>query len=433
MNYFYSPLAIVVFVIFVAIVIGLSFYFGRRTRTESGYYAAGGQIHWFVNGIAFAGDYLSAASFLGICGMIAMFGYDGFLYSIGYLAGWIVALFVVAEPIKRLGKYTFSDALDAKFGSRSIRLAAAISTLVVSVFYLIPQMVGAGSLVTPLLGLSHTVGVVMVGAIVIIIVATAGMASTTYVQFIKGGLIIIFSSVLVILVLARGISVSPNNGSGQPFPTFETISATIAANGSLKLSDPAYVAPENWPDDPYGKAGFVKLVKDGKESVWQVVKGDEGNATLKQTLTTVALPDGTMLYNGGKANEGLFPLVGHMEKIIKDGQTVEQTGPVGPLQFLSIIRESTVVLWGSRIIDDGGNRVTVYFQKPTPGEKIMKPGLRFKLEGATPLERLDFISLMLALFAGTAALPHILIRYYTVPSPAAARPPAAAGPCPRRS
>ncbi len=91
--------------------------------------------------------------------MIAMFGYDGFLYSIGYLAGWIVALFVVAEPIKRLGKYTFSDALDAKFNSKAVRLMAAISTLVVSIFYLIPQMVGAGTLVTPLLGLSYTAGV----------------------------------------------------------------------------------------------------------------------------------------------------------------------------------------------------------------------------------------------------------------------------------
>jgi cation/acetate symporter len=125
-------MAIAVFVFFVGLVLGLSFYLGRRARSASGYYAAGGQIHWGVNGIAFAGDYLSAASFLGICGMIAVAGYDGFLYSIGYLAGWIVALFIVAEPMKRLGKYTFTDALDAKFNSRGIKLAAAISTLIVS-------------------------------------------------------------------------------------------------------------------------------------------------------------------------------------------------------------------------------------------------------------------------------------------------------------
>src|SRR5947207_1678304 len=114
-----SLMAVLIFLFFAALVLGISFYLGRRARSVSGYFAAGGSIHWAVNGIAFAGDYLSAASFLGICGMIAFFGYDGFLYSIGYLAGWIVALFLVAEPIKRLGRYTFADALDSQFNSRA--------------------------------------------------------------------------------------------------------------------------------------------------------------------------------------------------------------------------------------------------------------------------------------------------------------------------
>ena len=146
MIYSTSPGAIAIFALFVLSVLALSLFLGKRARSVSGYFAAHGQIPWAVNGIAFAGDYLSAASFLGICGLIAFYGYDGFLYSIGYLAGWIVALFVIAEPIKRLGKYTFADALDARFNSRGIKLTAAISTLVVSVFYLIPQMVGAGAL-----------------------------------------------------------------------------------------------------------------------------------------------------------------------------------------------------------------------------------------------------------------------------------------------
>src|SRR3982751_23370 len=160
MVYSFSWSAFSVFAFFVAVVLGLSFFLGRKAKSAKGYYAAHGQIHWFVNGVAFAGDYLSAASFLGICGIIAFYGYDGFLYSIGYLAGWVVALFVVAEPLKRLGKFTFADALDKRFNSRGIKLAAAISTLVVSIVYLIPQMVGAGTLVKPLLGMSHQVGVI---------------------------------------------------------------------------------------------------------------------------------------------------------------------------------------------------------------------------------------------------------------------------------
>src|SRR3989440_10315068 len=163
MNYTPSTIAVVIFSMLVGSVLALSFYLGRKAKSAKGFYAAHGQIHWFVNGIAFAGDYLSAASFLGICGVIAFFGHDGFLYSIGYLAGWVVALFVVAEPLKRMGKFTFADALDSKFNSRGIKLTAAISTLVVSTFYLIPQMVGAGALVQPLLSFPHEVGVGIVG------------------------------------------------------------------------------------------------------------------------------------------------------------------------------------------------------------------------------------------------------------------------------
>src|SRR3989339_774255 len=240
MIYDVSIWAIVIFMLFVATVLGLSFYFAGKAKSASGYYAAGGSIHWGVNGIAFAGDYLSAASFLGICGMIATAGYDGFLYSIGYLAGWMVALFVVAEPMKRLGKYTFTDALDSKFNSRGIKLTAAISTLVVSVFYLIPQMVGAGVLVEPLLGIPHYAGVIMVGAIVITIVATAGMTSTTYVQFIKGGMLVVFSLVVCIAVLYRGLSTTPDQGGRVPFYAYKTLNAS-EVKGELVIKDTAYV------------------------------------------------------------------------------------------------------------------------------------------------------------------------------------------------
>jgi cation/acetate symporter len=210
MIYQASYTAIIIFVVFVLAVIWLSMFLAKKSQTSKGYYTAGGTIHWAVNGVAFAGDYLSAASFLGICGMIAFFGYDGFLYSIGYLAGWVVALFVVAEPLKKYGKYTLTDALNYKFGSKAIQFTAALSTLIVSLCYLIPQMVGAGVLVTPLLGFPHYIGVMMVGAIVIFIVATAGMTSTTYVQFIKGGLLIIVSTILTIYILNNGLSLKPS-------------------------------------------------------------------------------------------------------------------------------------------------------------------------------------------------------------------------------
>src|SRR4051794_36475429 len=137
-----SVLAIAIFSFFVGAVLFLSFYLGSKAKSAKGYYAAHGQVGWFVNGIAFAGDSLSAASFLGICGMIAFYGYDGFLYSIGYLAGWVVALFVIAEPIKRLGKFTFADALNAKFSSRCIQIPASLRTPVVTIFSLILRLRG---------------------------------------------------------------------------------------------------------------------------------------------------------------------------------------------------------------------------------------------------------------------------------------------------
>lgn len=354
-----SPMAVAVFAAFVLFTLGLSFYFSARSRSAQGYFAAGGSIPWFVNGVAFAGDYLSAASFLGICGMIAFYGYDGFLYSIGYLAGWIVALFVIAEPLKRLGRYTFADALDSKFNSRAIKLTAAISTLVVSIFYLIPQMVGAGVLIQPLLGFPHWVGVVMVGAVVMLIVVTAGMVSTTYVQFLKGSLLVLFSTILTAMILNRGL----------------TVETSEAAN-----------APQ-----------VLTVTADGKKLI-----------------------DGVPLGTGeGEAN--LRP-VGHISQL-PDGKTT--TGPLGPLEFFSVLQQSEIVLWGSKKekLPDGGESIT-FFPKPTPGSEVLRPGNlpAFQgLRGDAILPKIDFLSLMLALFCGTASLPHILIRYYTVKDQASAR------------
>ncbi len=366
MIYDASPVAVGVFLLFVVITLALSFYFARKTKSAAGYFAAGGEIPWFVNGVAFAGDYLSAASFLGICGMIAFYGYDGFLYSIGYLAGWVVALLVIAEPLKRMGRFTFADALDSRFHSRGIKLSAAISTLVVSIFYLIPQMVGAGALIKPLLGFPHYAGVLLVGVVVVLIVVTAGMVSTTYVQFMKGSLLLIFTAVLVVMILYRGLHVdeSPRASNEQ--------TVTITASGE-------------------------KLVN--------------------------GLPQGT-----GEGQTDLRP-VGHVSRLPDD---MKETGPLGPIEFLSVLQKSEVVLWSSKTEhNEDGSSTTTYTPVPTSGADVLQPGTHPKSKFAglrsdqsiskINWSKINFLSLMLALFCGTASLPHILIRYYTVKDQASAR------------
>lgn len=415
MIYEISYPALFFFVFFVGFVLWLSFYFARKTKSASSYYAAGGQIHWAVNGVAFAGDYLSAASFLGICGMIATVGFDGFLYSIGFLAGWIVALFLIAEPLKRLGKYTFTDALNSTFKSRAITLTAAVSTLTVSMFYLIPQMVGAGDLVTPLLGLPHWVGVVLVGAVVIVIVASAGMTSTTYVQFLKGGLLIVLSTILTIYILKNGFTLTPNH-EGQPYHKFMSLTPDVQDGKVVKAEDWQVVAQQEVKEKT-----FVKLQK-ANVLRWFSLTDNDGNYSLKEALSIEETASGEKLYNGESATNGNFYQVGHMNKIMVDGKEVAQTGPVGPAEFLSTIEKSELVRFAKVDLKDGDNNVTLYVQNITKGKSFMLPGLKYKIgKGSSVWSKMDFISLMLALFLGTASLPHILIRYYTVKSQRDAR------------
>jgi len=409
-----APLAVILFIGIVALVLGISIYLARKTSSTKGYFAAGGNIPWTVNGIAFAGDYLSAASFLGICGLIAIVGYDGFLYSIGYLAGWVVALFVVAEPMKKLGRYTFADALDAKYHSKGIQLMAGISTLVVSVFYLIPQMVGAGALVTPLLGLPHWAGVVIVGAIVTFIVATAGMKSTTYVQFIKGSLLIVFSVLLTVVLLSNGLSTTPDN---ERYRAPAILSIDMNGNTVTSVSG-GYLLQEQ---RNFGDHRLVMLEKQGVLSWWSV--GEErGQPVLWEALSKTQKPNNEILYNGVPKTERKFYPVGRMSRIYLDGNEVQSTGKLNVISYLRAIQRGQVIRYSKLQITSGQDVVTIWVQNPTAGEKFMRPGLKYKLgEDASIFSKLDFVSLMLALFFGTSALPHILIRYYTVPSPKDAR------------
>lgn len=423
--------AVVVFISFVAFVLWISYYFARRTKSSKGYFAAGGKIHWSINGIAFAGDYLSAASFLGICGMIATFGYDGFLYSIGYLAGWIVALFVVAEPMKRLGKYTFTDAVDSKFNSKVIQLTAAISTLVVSVFYLIPQMVGAGTLVTPLLGLPHWAGVLLVGTIVIVIVASAGMASTTYVQFFKGAMLIVFSISLVMVTLYHGLSTEPAPEGVEVEQITRLIPVEVSADGAIKVNDADYAFSASM--EAAKGLTFVRLTQGDKQSWWRLAKSADGKDVLEQThwVTTLAAPvtdskgaPVSILYDGVPITDSKPLQAGYVKKLVHGGKEADRAQNLGLVEFIGTIKESTVVRYANKAFTDGADKVTVYYQNPTSGRDILRPGLKFKVDsarGATFMDKLNFASLMIALFLGTSALPHILIRYYTVPTPSAAR------------
>ncbi len=416
MIYTSSIMAISIFSFFIIIVIGLSSFLARRAKSSSGYYAAGGTIHWSVNGIAFAGDYLSAASFLGICGLIATVGYDGFLYSIGYLAGWIVALFVVAEPLKRLGKYTFTDALDSKFNSQGIKLAASLSTLIVSLCYLIPQMVGAGALVTPLLGLAHYWGVIIVGGIVIFIVATAGMTSTTYVQFLKGILLIIFSTILTIYVLNKGLNVNPS----EKYHKFQSLNVKME-NDVISVEDGSYKVIDEYKEKDNR---FIKLEKDGISRWWMLKNDESKNSYFLEECLSIVIPKsgGDKLYNGKPKESAAFFPAGHLKKVVVDGKETESTGPLGPVKFLSSITESQVVRYVEKTFKTQSESVKLWYPAITHGKKIMRPGVKLKIDKNSPLmSKLNFISLMLALFLGTAALPHILIRYYTVPSQKCAR------------
>jgi len=418
-----SPLAVTLFFAFVAATVGLSFYLGRKATTSEGYFAAHGQIPWAINGIAFAGDYLSAASFLGICGMIAAYGYDGFLYSIGYLAGWIVALFVIAEPMKRLGKFTFADALDSTFDSRGIKLVAGISTLVVSIFYLIPQMVGAGALIQPLLGLPHWAGVVIVGCVVMVIVVTAGMVSTTWVQFLKGSLLVIFSLVLAAMVLNRGLEVRGGGVDGHEFETLGPFSESELQ--SATVLDGRTMMPDG---NGWDRNKWVRLLDLPGSSSFTLfsVTSDEGQLTLYEAQALTKTTDGTKLVDGLPMGDGdgerLLRPVGHISKL-PGGET--KTGPLGPIEFFRVVQDSEIVLWGSDTIKhDDGSSTTTYFQKPTNGSRILRPGehpIFAGIRSGKTKDRIEFISLMLALFCGTASLPHILIRYYTVKDEAAAR------------
>lgn len=191
------------FLVFIAATLAITWYAAKKSRSASQFYAAGRAITGWQNGLALAGDYMSAASFLGIAGLVSLSGYDGLIYSIGFLVGWPLILFLIAEPLRNLGRYTFADVVAYRLSQKPVRVAASVGSLLTVCFYLIAQMVGSGALIRLMFGLPYEVAIVFVGAAMIAYVLFGGMLATTWVQIVKAALLLSGATLLVGLALSR--------------------------------------------------------------------------------------------------------------------------------------------------------------------------------------------------------------------------------------
>ncbi len=240
--------AIVMFAVFVLATLGITKWAAARTRSASDFYTAGGGITGFQNGLAIAGDYMSAASFLGITAAVMANGYDGLIYAIGFLVGWPILTFLMAERLRNLGRFTFADVAGYRFAQKPIRLFAASGTLVVVLFYLIAQMVGAGALIKLLFGLDYWIAVVLVGVLMMVYVLFGGMTATTWVQIIKACLLLSGVTFMALMVMWQfGFSFE------KLFSTAVQVKAQIAANGGKSAEEAAAAGLSIM-----GPGGFVK-------------------------------------------------------------------------------------------------------------------------------------------------------------------------------
>ncbi|HTN51861.1 MAG TPA: cation acetate symporter, partial [Anaeromyxobacter sp.] len=191
------------FFLIVAVTLVITYWAAKRTKTSKEFYAAGRSVSAIQNGFALAGDYMSAASFLGISGMVALKGYDGMIYATGWLVGWPALMFLIAEPLRNLGKFTFADVVAFRLRQKPVRIAAAIGGILTVLTYTIAQMVGSGSLIKLMFGLQYEYAEIIVGVVMLAYVLFGGMIATTWVQIIKAGLLLFGSTVMALLVLSR--------------------------------------------------------------------------------------------------------------------------------------------------------------------------------------------------------------------------------------
>src|SRR5438067_1238765 len=236
--------ALAMFLLFVVITLGITYWAARRSRGAAAFFTASRRITGWQNGVAVAGDYMSAASFLGIAGLIAFYGYDGFMYSVGWLVAYLTVLLLVAEPLRNIGRFTMADVLAFRLRRPVVRVVAAVSTLTVSLFYMIAQMVGAGSLVSLLVpGIGFNAAIVAVGALMLVYVIAGGMLATTWVQIVKAVLLMSGTILLSILVLAR-----------FHFSLFEFFDAVARVSGSF--------CPDGVPRSGICPDGSAAMVRD---------------------------------------------------------------------------------------------------------------------------------------------------------------------------
>ncbi|MEI6045390.1 MAG: hypothetical protein WCS37_13665 [Chloroflexota bacterium] len=540
--------ALAFFVSFVAITMGITVWASRRNRSAADFYAAGRRIKGWQNGIAVAGDYMSAASFLGIAGIIGTAGYDGFMYSVGWLVAYLTVLLIVAEPLRNLGKYTLADVLAYRLKQKPVRAAAALSTLTVSGFYMIAQMVGAGSLINLLLKLEYWQAVTIVGVVMLVYVVFGGMTATTWVQIIKAILLILGTIALTILVLAQF-----NFDMGRLFTEATQVRKTKLVAAAAKDTNVVMInatipskKDPNFPDDPSKVTWGMLYIGDGTGATAgsngeqiSITTGPTGvvpgvNITLDQPLAkdftkgalAVAPSDLTKLVTEAKASDTTVVVSGTVvpkagssfyigngisdgaigqsdlkivsavaikdDKGVVTGSTVTLDKPLTndyakdtiagvPTKLLfdakagsTIVKISGAVAPKSKAdfyigdgIGDGANGqkgikvvstdvgFAVSLDKPLSRDyakstmagipnDFMKPGGRYNSTNAVaavpavPATKdtpevpavpakgkgwgaLDLISLGLALIFGTAGLPHILIRFFTVPDAVEAR------------
>ncbi|CEI80537.1 Cation/acetate symporter ActP [Oceanobacillus oncorhynchi] len=215
-----SATVVILFLAIVILTLVITFFAARKTQTAGDFYTAGGGLTGMQNGLAIAGDYLSAASFLGIAGAIALYGFDGFFYSIGFLIAYLVVLFLVAEPLRNLGKFTLADMINSRFDASKVRGAAALNTITISTFYMVAQLVGAGALIQLLFGIPYWAAVLIVGVMMTIYVLFGGMIATSWVQIVKAVLLMAGMVVMTFLVLLKF-----NFNIGQMFTDVKSVTA----------------------------------------------------------------------------------------------------------------------------------------------------------------------------------------------------------------